>query len=184
MGMTKTKGKKRSYATRTPYSKDRLISEMQIVGEFGLRNKKELRTFENTTRNVKKQASALLVVTDETKFTVEGRALLHKLKKQGVLVENVDYFDRDSITSNLEKILDLNVTDFLKRRLQHRVFETGMATSVHQARRFITYRYIQVGGSVVDKPNFIVHVDQNSAIQFSKRYESMRQRVAKKEEPA
>lgn len=179
--MTKTKGKKRSNTPKTPFNKERLIAEMQLVGEFGLRNKKELYTFQKMRDDVKKQASSLLIEVDETKFTVRARALLHKLKKQGVMVETVDFFDRNSITSNLEKILDLDLPSFLSRRLQHRVFENGMAVSVHQARRFITYRYITVGGNTVNKPNFIVNYDQNSAIQFSKTYDSMKNKLKKPE---
>ncbi|KAF7685884.1 40S ribosomal protein S9 [Cucumispora dikerogammari] len=174
--MAKTKGKKRSNPPKSPFNKERLITEMKLVGEFGLRNKKELYTFQKIRDDVKKQASSLLIETNETIFTVRARALLNKLKKQGVMVEKVDFFDRNSIASNLERVLDLDLPAFLSRRLQHRVFETGMAVSVHQARRFITFRYITVGNITVNKPNFIVNYAQNSAIQFSKTYEIMMKR--------
>ena len=47
----------------------------------------------------------------------------------------------------------------LERRLDNTVTRSGMAHSRAQARQLITHRKVMVNGEVVDRPSFLVHVD-------------------------
>lgn len=161
------------------------MSEMRLVGEYGLRNKRELRIQEETVSKTKKTASKLIVTNDMTELIVRGRALLSNLQRMGVFTQEVDFNDLDDIKLKLEMVLDLSIGDFLSRRLQDRVYKLGMAVSVHQARFFINKRYIQVNGEVVNCPNYIVYRENEPYIQFSEKHNKMskKKNTAAVEEP-
>lgn len=164
--MVKSKGVKRYRTPQNPFDRDRLISEMKLVGEYGLRNKKELWIFNYLTNTIKRRAKNLLISNNVEEFIVCGRALLNKLVKMKVFGDDVNLITKEEITKNLERVLDLEVSAFLERRLQHRVAELGLAGSVHQARNLIYMRRILVKGRVVNKPGFIVSGDDEAYIEL------------------
>merc|ERR1712080_9401 len=155
--MTKTKGTKKHSVPRRPYDKDRFIAEMKLVGDYGLRNKKELWSAQFHCDSLKKKASQLLITNDKDEFIVRSRALLNFLNKIGIFKSEINFSSNSSLRSNLEEVLDLTVNDFLERRLQTRVVQLGLAKSVHHARKLITQRKILVNQAVVDKPSFILY---------------------------
>lgn len=165
--MSKRKHTKRSRTPRRPYDKDRLIDEMKILGEFGLRNKTELWVMEKICSDIKKRAKDLLINTNQEEVIIGGRHLLNKMIKIGIF-NDVNFTDLNDIKDNLEKILDLTVSDFLRRRLQHRVFEAGLAKSVHHARNLINHKHISVKGKIVNKPGYIVPAENEGYIEIYK----------------
>lgn len=56
---------------------------------------------------------------------------------------------------------------FLDRRLQTRVFASGLALSIHHARTLIKQRHIRVGKQMVDVPSFMVRVESEKVIEFA-----------------
>jgi small subunit ribosomal protein S9e len=80
----------------------------------------------------------------------EGQALMRRLMRLGLLAEN---------ENKLDFVLSLSVEKFLDRRLQTRVFEAGLAKSIHHARVLIKQRHIRVGKRLVDVPSFMVRLD-------------------------
>lgn len=140
---------------------------MKLVGEFGLKNKRELWTQEKICDDIKKRARDLLISTDKDELIINGRALLNRLIRLGIF-SDVDFKDIEDIKSNLEKVLDLTASHFLRRRLQHRVFEACLAKSVHHARNLITHRHITVRGCVVNKPGFMVFAENEGYIEINK----------------
>lgn len=165
--MARPKYSKRSRVPRKPYEKDRLIDEMKLLGEYGLKNKRELWTQEKICDDIKKRARDLLISTDESERIINGRALLSKLIKLGIF-SDVDFKDMEDINRNLEKVLDLTASHFLRRRLQHRVFEACLAKSVHHARNLINHRHITVRGCVIDKPGYMVFAENEGYIEINK----------------
>ncbi|EHY65331.1 small subunit ribosomal protein S9e [Nematocida ausubeli] len=157
---------KRAGSVRRPFDKQRLINEMKYVGEYGLKSKRELRVLEKIFHDVKKRAKDLLIHTDEDYQMVQGRALLHRLEKQG-LITGINYQSKKSIITELEKVLDLNITALLNRRLQTMVMNLGLAKSIHRARVLIYQRHITVNGAIVDKPGFIVAAESEGYIEIS-----------------
>merc|ERR1712151_1445576 len=59
-----TNYKKTSKTPRKPFDKDRLINELKVVGEYGLRNKREVWRVSLTLAKLRKAARELLTLDD------------------------------------------------------------------------------------------------------------------------
>lgn len=158
--------RRRKIATtpRTPFEKSRLIKELQLLGKYGLRNKTELWTALTYSKRDKEQARKLLITTDKELFMTEGRALLNRLYKNG-LIAGVDFNDEEDISKCLKDVLNLELSNYLDRRLQSIVFKVGLATSIRQARLLITQKQITLNGEVVNKPGMIVRSDSEGYVE-------------------
>ncbi|XP_052266167.1 40S ribosomal protein S9 [Dreissena polymorpha] len=150
----------RTYATpRRPFEKERLDQELKLIGEYGLRNKREVWRVKYTLAKIRKSARELLTLDEkEPKRLFEGNALLRRLVRIGVL---------DESKMKLDFVLGLRVEDFLERRLQTQVFKLGLAKSIHHARVLIRQRHIRVRKQVVNIPSFVVRLDSQKHIDFA-----------------
>merc|ERR1712183_1144269 len=144
---------------RRPYEKARLDQELELIGEYGLKNKRELWRVRYTLAKVRKSARTLLTLEEkDPKRLFEGNALLRRLVRIGVLGED---------KMKLDFVLGLRIEDFLERRLQTQVFKLGYAKSIHHARILIRQRHIRVRKQVVNVPSFVVRLDSQKHIDFS-----------------
>ena len=137
---------RKKYETpRHPWRADVLAEELRLVGEYGLRNKRELWRAASKLRKYRAQARALFTVTGE-KRRQEEEKLLKKLYRLGLLPEN----------ATLDDVLRLTVRDFLERRLQTIVYRLGLARTPYQARQFIVHGHVYVGDRKVRSPSYHV----------------------------
>ena len=144
---------------RRPFEKERLDSELKLVGEYGLRNKRELLRVQYALSKIRKAARVLLTLDEKsTKRLFEGESLLRRMSRYGLL---------DETQMKLDYVLALTVQDFLERRLQTLVFKLGLAKSIHHARVLIRQRHIRVGKQIVNVPSFLVRVDSQKHIDFA-----------------
>nr|XP_018904021.1 PREDICTED: 40S ribosomal protein S9 isoform X2 [Bemisia tabaci] len=125
----------KTYSTpRRPYEKPRLDAELKVIGEYGLRNKREVWRVKFALAKIRKAARTLLTLEEkDPKRLFEGNALLRRLVRIGVL---------DESKMKLDYVLGLKIEDFLERRLQTQVFKLGLAKSIHHARVLILQRHI------------------------------------------
>ena len=139
----------KTYTTpNRPYEKERLDHELKLIGQFGLKNKREVWRVKYTLAKVRKAARELLTLEEnDPKRLFEGNALLRRLVRIGVLEE---------AKMKLDFVLSLKVEDFFERRLQTQVFKQGLAKSIHHARVLIRQRHIRVRKQLVNVPSFIV----------------------------
>lgn len=145
----------KTYVTpRRPYEKPRLDAELKVIGQFGLRNKREVWRVKYSLAKIRKAARELLTLEEKdekrlfqgrfrllqqilpqlTFFLLLGNALLRRLVRIGVL---------DESRMKLDYVLGLKIEDFLERRLQTQVFKLGLAKSYHHARVLIRQRHIR-----------------------------------------
>merc|ERR1712230_207626 len=111
---------------RRPFESARLDSELKVVGEYGLRNKREVWRVQLTLSKIRRAARQLLTLDEkDPKRLFEGNALIRRLVRVGVL---------DESRMKLDYVLALKVEDFLERRLQTCVYKLGLAKSIHHAR--------------------------------------------------
>ncbi|KAL9688489.1 hypothetical protein QQ045_032910 [Rhodiola kirilowii] len=144
---------------RRPYEKERLDAELKLVGEYGLRCKRELWRVQYALSRIRNAARMLLTLDEKNPRRIfEGEALLRRMNRYGLL---------DESQNKLDYVLALTVENFLERRLQTLVFKSGMAKSIHHARVLIRQRHIRVGRQVVNIASFMVRVDSQKHIDFS-----------------
>merc|ERR1711981_1370807 len=81
-----TNYKKTSKTPRKPFDKDRLLSELTIVGRYGLRNKREVWRVQLTLARLRKAARELLTLDEgDSRRQFEGDALIRRIVKLGLL---------------------------------------------------------------------------------------------------
>merc|ERR1712214_15720 len=150
---------KRYNTPRRPFEKARLDQELKLLGEYGLRCKRELWVVKLFLAKMRKAARELLTLDEkDPRRLFQGNALLRRLVRTGVL---------DESKMKLDYVLGLKNEDFLERRLQTQVFKRGLAKSIHHARVLIRQRHIRVRKQLVNVPSFIVRLDSQKHIDFS-----------------
>ena len=144
---------------RRPFEKERLDVELKTVGEYGLRNKRELWRVQFALNKLRNAARVLLTLDEkDPKRIFEGEAIMRRMYRYGLLDETQD---------KLDYVLALEPPTFLERRLQTIVFKLGLAKSVHHARVLIRQRHIRVGKQIVNVPSFLVRTDSQKHIDFA-----------------
>jgi len=144
---------------RRPFESARLDAELKLIGEYGLRNKREIWRISLILSKIRRAARELLKLeAKDPKRLFEGNALIRRLVRIGVL---------DEQRMRLDYVLALKVEDFLERRLQTQVFKSGLAKSIHHSRVLIRQRHIRVGKQMVNVPSFVVRLDSQKHIDFA-----------------
>jgi small subunit ribosomal protein S9e len=132
---------------------------MRLLGEYGLRNKREVWRVNLQVAKIRKSARELLTLDEkDPKRLFEGAALLRRLHAYGILPES---------QTQLDFVLSLTINAIMDRRLQTLVFKLGLAKSIHHARVLIRQRHIRVGRQLVDVPSYLVRVENQKLIDFS-----------------
>ncbi len=141
---------------RYPWSKPQLDSELKLLGEYGLRNKHELRRHHASLSKYRTLARELLAMPTQERLKIE-KELLSKLQSYSFVPEG----------ANIDNVLDLTVESILDRRLQSIVFRKGLAKTPQQARQLITHGHIAVKGRKVTSPGFLVKQVEEQDIRYS-----------------
>jgi small subunit ribosomal protein S4 len=148
---------RRKYETpRFPWRTDILQSELRFLGQYGLRNKRELWRHKTMLSRFREIARSLRGMPAEQREKME-KQLLNRLNRLGILPE----------TAVLDDVLDLALEDILERRLQTMVFSKGFAKSVYQARQLITHGHIAIDGKRVSAPSYLVLRDEEARLAYA-----------------
>ncbi len=158
MGTSKRQSKKYKPPLKI-WEKARIDRDIQLRKKYGFKNKKELWKVESRLRNVRKQARELVGLKALNKGDEEEKAFIRKLNSLGLVSEN----------ATVDDVLDLNIENFLDRRLQTFVVKRGMARSIRESRQLITHRHIEVNGKIIDTPSYLVERNEEDKIIFSKK---------------
>ena len=148
--------KKKFKKPKRPFEKERMLEELEYLGKYGLRNKREFwksRTMLARWREIARHSRTL----PKEKALEVQQTLIQKLNRLGILGPE----------SEFEDVLHLTVEDVLKRRLQSLVYEKGLARTVYQARQMIVHKHIQINGKRINAPSYIVKREEEDLIGFA-----------------
>ena len=151
---------RKNYETpRHPYEGERIKAENQIVGAYGLKNKRELWKAESELRKYRTNArdiQASLRLGD-TRAAEQVKSMIGRLSRYGILSEN----------ATADDILALNVQSFLERRLQTLVMRKGLARTPGMARQLIVHGHISVGERKVTIPGYKVLKLEEESVEYA-----------------
>ncbi|MCW4041296.1 MAG: 30S ribosomal protein S4 [Candidatus Bathyarchaeota archaeon] len=148
--------RKKYEAPRFPWSKTELSTELRLLGEYGLRNKRELWRHHHLISKYRTLARQLLAQPEDERAVLETQ-LINKLAFIRVIPENAD----------LDDVLDLSVEQILARRLQTLVFKNGLARTPYQARQLIVHGHISIKERKVTVPSYLVSGNEEGNIQYT-----------------
>jgi small subunit ribosomal protein S4 len=150
------KPRKKYVAPGHPWQKTRLAEELNFVGEYGLRNKRELWRHRTALARFRGTARDLLALPDEERGVRESQ-LLGRLNRLSLLKSE----------SRLDDVLGLTMRDILERRLQTQVLRQGLAKSVYHARQLVVHGHIALDGRRVTSPGMLLYRGQESNLSYS-----------------
>lgn len=133
-----------------------LVEELSLLGQFGLRNKRELWKHRTALTKYRDLARSLLGARSAASSRTKSE-LLARLHRLGLV----------GAEAVIDDVLDLTIGDMLERRLQTQVFRLGLANSQHQARQLVAHGHISVGGHKITSPSYIVRQEDENQIIYS-----------------
>ena len=149
------KARKKYNTPPHPWNAERIKSENKLMVKYGLKNKKEIWKADTLVRKYSREARYLLGFAQD-QAVEEKNELLGHLVRIGVLSED----------AHLEDILNLNVEDILRRRLQTVVNRKGLARTAKEARMFVVHGHIAMNGKKIDSPSFMVKRGEEEFVGF------------------
>ena len=158
-----------------PWIKERLLEEMELLGKYGLRNKREIWKAQTLLRRIREKAKALLSLAPEVRAAREAE-LIRKLYHMGLL---------ESESATIDEILGLTTEHVLERRLQTIVYRKGFARTIHEARQLIVHGHIAIAGRRVTSPGYLVTREEEDLIDIapgSPLAQKIRERLTQQEE--
>jgi small subunit ribosomal protein S4 len=150
------KPRKKYETPKFPWQTDTLQTELRLIGEYGLRNKREFWRHRTMISKFRGVARSLLGMSSAERRERE-KQLLNRLYRLGILAKDAE----------LDDVLDLTIEDVLVRRFQSLVFRKGLAKSMHQARQFIVHGHVAIEGRRVSSPGYLVLREEEEKIGYT-----------------
>ena len=141
---------------KRPLNYELKMEELQTLGTFGLRTKKELWKAHTELSRVRQQARSLLALTQKVRD-----------EKEPILLKSLSRIGLISTEATLDDVLNLKPTDLLARRLQTIVSSKLGFKTPYQARQAVIHGHIMIGERKIDIPSYTVTVEEESNIHFS-----------------
>ena len=141
---------------KRPLNYELKMEELQTLGTFGLRTKRELWKAHTELSRVRKQARSLLALTQKI-----------RAEKEPILLKSLARIGLISNDATLDDVLNLKPTDLLARRLQTIVSNKLGFKTPYQARQAVIHGHIMVGDRKIDIPSYTVTVAEEDSVHFT-----------------
>jgi len=144
---------------KRPLNYDFMMEELNTLGTYGLKNKRELWKARTELSRVRHQARSLLALRQEVREQKEP-VLMKSLARIGLVKED----------ATLDDVLNLGINDLLSRRLQTIVQRKYSFKTPYQARQVIVHGHVTIEDRVITIPSYIVNVKEEPGIQLSPKF--------------
>lgn len=141
---------------KRPLNYELKMDDLQTLGTFGLRTKRELWKAHTELSRVRHQARSLLALRAEDRS-----------KKEPILMKSLARIGLVSADATLDDVLNLKVSDLLARRFQTIVTKKFGFKTPYQARQAVVHGHIMVGNRKIDIPSYVVTVKEEEEIRFA-----------------
>ena len=141
---------------KRPLNYELKMDELQTLGTFGLRTKRELWKAHTELSRVRHQARSLLALRQEIRD-----------EKEPILMKSLNRIGLVSNDATLDDVLNLNVEDLLSRRLQTIVSNKLGFKTPYQARQAVIHGHIMIGERKINIPSYTVLTEEENSIHFT-----------------
>jgi len=143
---------------KRPLNYDFMMEDLNTLGTYGLKNKRELWKARTELSRVRHQARSLLALRQEVREQKEP-VLMRSLVRIGLVGEG----------ATLDDVLNLDINTMLSRRLQTIVQRKFSFKTPYQARQAIVHGHVSIGDRTINIPSYIVKTDEESQISLAQR---------------
>ncbi|NDB46508.1 MAG: 30S ribosomal protein S4 [Nitrososphaeria archaeon] len=144
---------------KRPLNYDFMMEDLNTLGNYGLKNKRELWKARTELSRVRHQARSLLALRQEIRAQKEP-VLMKSLVKIGLVKQD----------ATLDDVLNLAVNNLLDRRLQTIVQRKFSLKTPYQARQAIVHGHITISDRIITIPGYTVTINEESGIQLSPKF--------------
>lgn len=144
---------------KRPLNYDFMMEDLNTLGTYGLKNKRELWKARTELSRVRHQARSLLALRQEVREQKEP-VLMRSLARIGLVKED----------ATLDDVLNLGINDLLARRLQTIVQRKYSFKTPYQARQAIVHGHVTIGDRIITVPSYIVNVKEEPSIELSPKF--------------
>lgn len=155
------KQRKKYEAPKHPWRMDQLEAELKLVGEYGLRNKRELWRYKTMLSKIRGIARSILGMSEEEREALQ-KEYVPRMVRLGLMSES----------AKIDDVLDLTIRSLLDKRLQTVVYRKGLAKTIHQARELIAHGHIIVDDRKVTVPGYIIYRNEEELVKLGSRMEA------------
>lgn len=140
---------------KRPLNYDLKMDELKLLGQFGLKTKRELWKARTELSRVRNQARSLLALGRDVREEREP-VLMRSLARIGLVGDG----------STLDDVLNLDVKNLLERRLQTIVVKRLGFRTPYQARQAVVHGHVMIGDRVVTIPSYTVDVGEEESVRL------------------
>jgi small subunit ribosomal protein S4 len=144
---------------KRPLNYDFMMEDLNTLGMYGLKNKRELWKARTELSRVRHQARSLLALRQEVRAQKEP-ILMKSLARIGLVKDD----------ATLDDVLNLDINNLLGRRLQTIVQKKFAFKTPYQARQAIVHGHISIEDRIISVPSYIVNVKEEASIQLSPKF--------------
>jgi small subunit ribosomal protein S4 len=136
-----------------------MMEDLNTLGVYGLKNKRELWKARTELSRVRHQARSLLALRQEIREQKEP-VLMKSLARIGLVKEG----------ATLDDVLNLDINDLLSRRFQTLVQKKFSFKTPYQARQAIVHGHVTIGDRIITVPSYIVDIKEEGQIYLSPKF--------------